>query len=137
MTHNGRHDRIRHTASGALAALIVVGAIAGTGALAASPQAKTGGSATTPAPCAAPDKRSAAHGPDNPQPFLNAIHQLVTAGTLTAAQGQVVDREVQMGRVNTDILAASGINGAALHAVQQALQSTKRALAPAGSTAAK
>jgi hypothetical protein len=42
---NGSYRRLRHTATGALAALAAVGAIAGTGALAANPHAKTHGHA--------------------------------------------------------------------------------------------
>jgi hypothetical protein len=138
-----KHDRIRHTATGALAALIVVGAIAGGSALAANPQAKTGGRVAPKALAAkaasfvAPDKSRVARPPVDQQPFFNAVHRLVQDGKITAAQGQIVDAEILTGRVDTDTLAARGFNAAALQAVQQALGNAKRALAPGGHSAVK
>ena len=61
---------------------------------------------------------------------MNAIQQLVNDGTITATEGQAVDREIQAGRVDTDTLASSGFTQAQLQAVEQALGNTKRALAP-------
>jgi hypothetical protein len=130
--------RLRYTATGALAALAVVGAIAGTGALAAKPHANPGHHAVL-ANCGATktptspvqDKTGAPHPPANPQAFLSAIQQLVDNGTITATEGQAVDREIQAGRVDTDTLASSGFTPTQLQAVQQALGNTKRALAAA------
>jgi hypothetical protein len=62
---------------------------------------------------------------------LDAIQQLVDNGTITATEGQAVDREIQAGRVDTDTLASSGFTPTQLQAVQQALGNTKRALAAA------
>jgi hypothetical protein len=56
--------------------------------------------------------------------FLDAIQQLVDNGTITAAEGQTVDREIQQGRVDTQTL--SGSTQAQLAAVRQALRNTKR-----------
>jgi hypothetical protein len=132
---NGRYARVRYTATGALAALAAVGVIAGTGALAANPHAKTHGHAalangsTTKTPASpVPDKTHTPQPSANPQPFLNAIQQLVDNGTITATDGQAVDREIQAGRIDTDTL--TGFTQAQLQAVEQALSNAKRALAP-------
>jgi hypothetical protein len=132
---NSRSARFRYTATGALAALAVVGAIAGTAALAAKPPAKTRNHAAV-ANCAATTKTPAApvpektHAPQpsaNPQLFLNAIQRLIDNGTITATEGQAVDREIQEGRVDTQTL--TGFTQAQIQAVEQALGNTKRALA--------
>lgn len=141
---DARSARIRHTATGALAALAAVGAIAGTAALAARPGAKThrraavvSASTTKVAPdpyaptSAAPGKTGTAPPPATPQPFLNAIQRLVENGTITAAEGQTVDSQIQTGRLDTDTLASSGFTPTQVQAVQQALSNTKRALGPA------
>ena len=135
---NNRSARLRYTATGALAALAAVGAIAGTAALAAKPPAKTRDhvaatncAATTKAPALPlPDKTHAPQQSANPQPFLNAVQQLVDNGTITATQGQAVDRELQEGRVDTQTL--SGFTQAQMQAVEQALGNTKRELAASG-----
>ena len=135
---NGRFARIRYTATGAVAALAVAGAIAGTAALAARPHAKsrghtavaTGPATKTPA-SGVPDKTQVPRPPVDHQPFLDAIRQLVDNGTITAAEAEVVDREIVAGRVDTDTLASSGFTAAQLPAVQQALGNAKRALATA------
>ena len=130
-----RSTRLRYTATGALAALAVVGAIAGTGALAAKPPqhravvANCGATKTPTSPV--PDKTQAPHPEANPQAFLSAIQQLVDNGTITATEGQAVDREIQAGRIDTDTLASSGFTPTQLQAVQQALGNAKRALAAA------
>jgi hypothetical protein len=137
---NSRSARLRYTATGALAALAVVGAVAGTAALAANPPAKTRShvaaancAAATKTPATktpaspAPDKTDAPQTSASPQPFLNAIQQLVGKGTITAAEGQAVDREIQGGRIDTRTL--SGFTQAQLQAVEQALGNVKRALA--------
>jgi hypothetical protein len=118
---NHRSARVRYTATGALATLAVVGAIAGASALAAKPHAKTPGAPV-------PGKTHASQ-PGSSQPFLNAVQQLVNAGTITAAEGQALNSQIQTGRVDTDTLASIGFTAAQLQAVQQALASTKQALA--------
>lgn len=135
---NGRHARLRHTATGALAALAAVGAIIATTALAANghPRAAVVNRAATKAPASpAPDKIHAPKASPGPQPFLNAVQRLVDNGTITATEGQTVDREIVAGRVDTETLASSGFTPTQLQAVQQALGNTKRSLAPAGSSA--
>lgn len=133
--HNARYARLRHTATGALAALAAVGAIAGAVALAAKPRANTHGHAAaanrgaTKMPASpAPDKTHTPPPAVNHRPFLNAIQQLVNDRTITAAEGQAVDREILAGRVDTDTLTSSGLTQAQLQAVQQALGNAKRAL---------
>ena len=135
---NGRYTRLRYTAMGALAALALVGAIAGTGALAARPPAKAhahaaraSGRAAKTATSPGPDKAQTPPPPVNHQPFLDAIQRLVRDGTISATQGQAVDTEIQTGRVDTQTLASSGFTQVQLQAVQQTLSNTKRALAPA------
>ena len=75
-----------------------------------------------------PDKTQTPQQAVNHQPFLNVIQQLVDNGTITAAEGQAVDREIQAGRVDTDTL--TGFTQSQLQAVEQALGNAKRALAP-------
>jgi hypothetical protein len=132
-----RHARLRYTATGAVAALAAAGAIAGAVALAAPPPAKLPGHTTAAtiravkaANCSAPDKTPAPNTPADNQPFLTAVQQLVNNGTITGAEGQVVDREIQAGRLETDTLTAAGFNQTQLQAVEQALGNVKRALAP-------
>jgi hypothetical protein len=133
---HGRSARLRDTATGALAALAIVGAIAGTAALAANPHAKTHGHAAlvhgraTKTPTSPlPDKTLAPQPAVNQQPFFNAIGRLVDNGTITAPEGQALDREIRTGRVDTDTLASSGFTRTQLEAVAQALGDTKRAIA--------
>ena len=131
---DARYARLRHTATGALAALAAVGAIAGTVAL-ANPGGKAHGHAAAndttanTVTCPAPTKDPASAPAVNDQPFLTDIQRLVDAGTITAAEGQVVDREIQLGRIDTDTLAAAGFTQAQMQAVQQALSDTKRSMA--------
>jgi hypothetical protein len=144
-----RYSRLRYTATGALAALAAVGAIAGTVALAANPRTKphpnagaisapTTKTPTTKTPTGpAPVKTQTSQPPVNQQPFLTAIQQLVDDGTISATEGQTVEREIQAGRVDTDTLASSGFNQAQLQAVQQALGSAKQALAATAQRAPK
>jgi hypothetical protein len=138
--HTGRYARLRYTATGALAALAAVGLVAGAVALAANPGAKAHGHAavasaprtktvTAPLPV-----KPTVHKTGTPQPavarvFLNDVQRLVDAGTITAAEAQVLDGEIQAGRVDTDTLASSGFTANQLQAVQQALTTTKLALA--------
>jgi hypothetical protein len=132
---NPRYARLRHTAIGALAAVAAVGAIAGTVALAAKPNAKpraraaaASGAPTKTPSSPLPTKVRAPH-PGSSQPFLTAVTRLVQDGTISTAEGQVLDREIQVGTVDTQALASSGFTQAQLQAVQQALSTTKRALA--------
>ena len=133
----GRYTRLRYSAAGAVAALAAVGVIAGAGALAAKPPATGHGgkeahaSLTKSVSPAVPAKSPAQAPVANHQPFFDAIQQLVAGGTLTAAQAQAVDGEIQAGRVDTDTL--TGLTPAQLDAVEQALGGAKRALAPATS----
>lgn len=134
---NSRRARLRYTATGALAAIVVVGAIAGTEALAAKPSASTHGHAVVAncriakAPASPASGKTGTSQPDFPQPFLTDVQQLVNNGTISTAEGQVLDREIQAGRIDTQTLASSGFTPTQLHAVQQALSNTKRALASA------
>ncbi len=141
---SNRSTRLRYTATGALAALVLVGAIAGTAALAAKPSAHAPRRAPV-ANCdttktAAPGVKAETGAPEpkaDPQPFLNDIQRLVDNGTITAAEAQVVDHEIQAGRVDTDSLAAAGFTQAQVQAVQQALSSTKRGIAAAAHAGSK
>jgi hypothetical protein len=132
---NNRHARLRYTATGAVAALVAAGAIAGAVAIAAGPNAKTQGQGAvstgsiTKTPMSPVDKSHAAPPAVDHRPFLNAVQQLVGDGTITAAEGQAVDREIVAGRVDTDTLASSGFTPAQLQALQQALSQTKSAMA--------
>jgi hypothetical protein len=142
--HDQRYARLRYTAAGAAATLAVVGAIAGTAALAAKPSAHTprralvaNCDATKTAAPGVKDKTGAPEPPANPQPFLDDIQRLVDNGTITAAEAQVVDREIQAGRIDTDSLRAAGFTQAQFDAVQQALSSTKRGLASAAHNTSK
>jgi hypothetical protein len=127
-----RSARLRYTATGALAALVAAGAIAGTVALADSPPA-----AKTPCQPAAtsgpgmtdPGKVGAPQPAATPQPFLNAVQRLVGDGTITGAEGQALDREIVSGRVDTQTLTSDGFTPAQIDAVQQALGNSKQALA--------
>ena len=131
-----RSARLRYTATGALAALALVGAVAGTEALAARPPAKAHGHAAmaqhaltkTPSPASpGPGKTGAPPPAVNQQPFLSAIQQLVDSGTITQAQAQVVDQQIQAGRIDTDTL--TGFTQAQVDAVGQALAHVKQTLA--------
>jgi hypothetical protein len=137
-----RSARLRYTATGALAALAAVGAIAGTAALAAKPDAKAParvavakGGATKAPTSPIPNKAQVPGPPVNHQPFFSAVQQLVDHGTITATQGQAVDREIAAGRVDTDTLA--GFTPGQVQAVQQALGNAKRALAATVSSTTK
>jgi hypothetical protein len=139
-----RSARLRYTAAGALASLALVGAIAGTAALAAKPAARASDHAAvakqdaTKTPGSAVAEKTGAPKPGvDPQPFLNDIQSLVSNGTITASEAQTVDREIEAGRVDTDSLRAAGFTAAQVQAVQQALDNTKRGLAGAAHSASK
>ena len=109
----GRSARLRYTATGAVAALIAAGAIAGPSVLAATPQAKahpqaaaaSGGHVKTPRPGAG---NAGAPQPGSSQPFLLTVQRLVNAGTITGAQGQAVDRQILAGSLDAQTLTSSG-----------------------------
>ena len=145
--HSPRHVRVRQTAIGALAALAAVGAAASATALASKPHARPHRLH------AAVDSSKAQSPPDqvhgkiqpsqpgtvktpgsqpapNPQPFLDAVTQLVDNGTITAAQGQIFDDQIQTGRVDTDALVGGGFTHSQANAVQQALGRVKQSMAP-------
>jgi hypothetical protein len=140
---NGRYVRIRYTATGALAALAAIGAIAGAVALAANPHAKAHGhpavangskskSPTSPGPA-----KTHAPQPGSSRPFLAAAQRLVNDGTITAAEGGILEREIRLGSFDTQTLAAGGFSQTQLQAVEEALSNTKRALAPAATRQTK
>jgi hypothetical protein len=126
-----RSARLRYTATGAVVALAVAGAIAGAGALAAKPPAAKPPAAKPAAVTPAVAKPPAAnHAPAaDPRAFLNDVQRLVANGTITAAEGRAVDREIIDGRIDTGTLASSGFTPSQLDAVQHALVNTKRGLA--------
>ncbi len=143
--HSPRYVRVRQTAIGALAALAAVGAIAGADALASQPHARThryhaavhGSKAESPSyqvhdksqPSQPGTVKTRGSQPaPNPQPFLDAITQLVDNGTITPAQGQIVDDQIQTGRVDTDALVAAGFTQSQADAVQQTLGSVKQSM---------
>lgn len=144
--HSPRYVRVRQTAIGALAALAAAGAIASAAALASKPHARPhrhqaihGSKAQSPSdqvqgqsqpsqPGTVKTRRS--QPAPNPQPFLDAVIQLVDNGTITAAQGRIVDDQIRTGRVDTDALVAAGFTQSQADAVQQALGSVKQSMAP-------
>jgi predicted amino acid dehydrogenase len=145
--HSPRYVRVRQTAIGALAALAAVGAIASAAALASKPDARPhrhhadihGSKAQSPSDQvkrqSQPSQPGAVKTPGsqpapNPQPFLDAVNQLVDNGTITAAQRQIIDDQIQTGRVDTDALVAGGFTQSEADAVQQALGSVKQSMAP-------
>jgi predicted amino acid dehydrogenase len=145
--HSPRYVRVRQTAIGALAALAAVGAIAGAAALASEPHARPhrhhaaayGSKAQSASDQVQGKSQPSQPGtvkprgsrPDpNPQPFLDAVTQLVDNNTITAAQGQIVDNQIQTGRIDTDALVAAGFTQSQADAVQQALGSVKQSMAP-------
>jgi len=98
---NNRSVRLRYTAVGALAALVIVGALAGTAALAARPHAqthghaamakgwaRTNGASKTPTP-PVPGKTHASQ-PASDQPFLNDVQRLVDDAPTTAETSAVM-----------------------------------------------
>jgi hypothetical protein len=144
--HNRPHVRLRYTGTGALAALAAAGAIAGATALAANTHARPHRHAhrhaavTSDRNRSAPNPSAAKHGPPappraNPQPLLNAIQRLVDNGTITARQGQILDRQIRAGRIDSNTL--TGFTAAQLQAVQQALANVKRGLAAAAHSGSK
>jgi hypothetical protein len=145
--HSPRYVRVRQTAIGALAALAAVGAIASAAALASKPHARPhrdhaaihGSKAQSPSDQVQGQSQPSQPGTvktrgsqptPNPQPFLDAVMQLVHNGTITAAQGRIVDDQIRTGRIDTDALVATGFTQSQADAVQQALGSVKQSMAP-------
>jgi predicted amino acid dehydrogenase len=145
--HSPRYVRVRQTAIGALAALAAVSAIAGAAALASTPHARphrdhpavhrskaqspsdqVQGKIQPSQPATVKTRQS--QPAPTPQPFLDAVTQLVANGTITAAQGQIVDGQIQTGRLDTDALVAAGLTQSQADAVQQALGRVKQSMAP-------
>lgn len=127
--------RVRYTAAGALVALAAIGAIGATGAL-ASPHTRRHAHVTTSsdgaakAPVSPAPTKSHASQPASDQPFLSDAQQLVGNGTITSAEAQILDSEIQSGTVDTGTLASDGFTAPQIQAVQQALTSTKESLGP-------
>jgi hypothetical protein len=141
--HSPRYVRVRQSAIAALAALAAVGALAGAGALASQPHRYHAAAHGSKAQSASDQvhgksqpsqpgtvKTRGSQPAPNQQPFLDAVTQLVDNGAITAAQGQVVDDQIQTGRVDTDALVAAGFTQNQADAVQQALGSVKQSMAP-------
>ena len=67
-----------------------------------------------------------------PGPFLAAVAQLVQAGTITDAQAQVVDADIQAGSIDPQQLVASGtLSSAQMQAVNDRLVAVKESVRPA------
>lgn len=122
-SHQRRFTRIRYTATGALATLAAVGAIAGTVALAAGSHAHaaassgttTTGQTTQPGPV-----KQWTSGQWNPTAMQADVQRLVNDGTISAAQGQVLDSSIQAGRIIRQTLVSNGFTDAQIQAVQEA-----------------
>jgi hypothetical protein len=123
----GRYARFRHAATGALAALAAVGLIAGGAALAAGTRHKPHHHAKVASGVPIKTPTSSAQPPANPQPFLNAVEQLVSNGTITTTQGQAVDRQLRQGYFDSSTL--TGLTQAQIQAVENAIGNAKQALA--------
>jgi hypothetical protein len=127
-----RLARLRHTAVGALAALAIVGAIAGIAAEAKTPGKRAHASASSGAAAKTPPAEGKAHAaqPGADQPFLGDARQLVGDGAITPAEGQVLEGEIESGTVDSGALAAAGFTATQVQAVEAALSTSKEALAP-------
>jgi hypothetical protein len=137
-----RYARLRYATTGALAALAAVGAIAGANALAAKSHTAahrhvtmTSDPSTTAAIPSPVKTGPPPQPPANPQGFLNAVRHLVESGTITAAQGEALDRDIRAGRIEPDTL--SGFTPTQLQAVQEALANVKRVLASSAHSTSK
>jgi hypothetical protein len=73
-------------------------------------------------------RKTRAPRPGSYEPFLTAVQHLVNDGTISTAEGQVLDREIQAGSIDAATLVSSGFTPTQLQAVEQALVSVKRAL---------
>jgi hypothetical protein len=122
---------------GALAALAAAGAIAGATALAAKTPAHPNShalmatkiaAASSASRAAGQAKKPPAHQAGGPRPFVNAVQRLVNDGTITAAEGQTVDRLILAGSLDPQALVSRGFTRPQVQATQLALQNAKRAL---------
>jgi hypothetical protein len=107
---------------GAVAGLVVAAAIIGPAALADS-----GGNGGTPAKA----KPAAAPAPNGvPGQFLNAVAQLVQAGTIDAAQGRALEAQIETGSMDPGRMVARGVVTASqMAAVNDRLVAVKKGLA--------
>jgi hypothetical protein len=116
--HNGRYTRIRYAAVGALAALAAGGAIAAVSA-----------TAGTDPPASKPPVRVTGPAQSVPPALQNAVQQLVSNGTITAAQGHTLDSDIKASTVHADQLASQGFTQTQIEAIGQMLTSAKLQLA--------
>jgi hypothetical protein len=69
------------------------------------------------------------------------VTQLVQAGTITQAQAQAVDAQIQAGRIDTEsLMSSAGLSAAQMQAVNDKLIAIKKSLAaqaPAGAVKQK
>jgi hypothetical protein len=129
-----RGRRWRAPVVGAMAGLAVAAAIVGQSALADS-----GGNAGAPAKA----KAAAAPAPGGvPHQFLDAVAQLVQAGTINAAQGRALDAQIETGSMDPRQMVSRGVLTASqMAAVNDQLVAVKKGLAaqmhpdPAGGNA--
>jgi hypothetical protein len=114
--------RWRAPVIGAVAGLAVAAAIVGQAALADS------GSGSAPPANA---KRAGAPAPGGvPHQFTDAVAQLVQAGTISAAQGQAVDAQIETGSMDPQQMVSRGVLTAAqMAAVNDRLIAVKKSLA--------
>jgi hypothetical protein len=130
----GRSGRKRWRAPviGAMAGLVVAGAIVGQSALADS--GSNAGTAANAKAASAPAVNKQAERPaqgDAPDQFFNAVAQLVQAGTISAAQGRAVDAQIQTGSMDPQQMVSSGVLTASqMSAVNDKLRAVKESLAP-------
>jgi hypothetical protein len=129
----GRFARTRHAAVGALAALALVGAVAGVAAEAQTHRQKPAhASAAAGAVTKTPPGGGKSHEfrPGSDQPFLAIGRELVADGTITTADGQVLRGQIEAGTVDSGALASAGLTASQIAALEAALTAGKEALAP-------
>jgi Asp-tRNA(Asn)/Glu-tRNA(Gln) amidotransferase B subunit len=128
----GRSGRKRWRAPviGAMAGLVVAGAIVGQSALADS--GSNAGTAANAKAASAPAVNKQAERPaqgDAPDQFFNAVAQLVQAGTISAAQGRAVDAQIQTGSMDPQQMVSSGVLTASqMSALNDKLRAVKQSL---------
>jgi hypothetical protein len=126
--------RWRAPVIGAVAGLAVAAAIVGQAALADTGSGSAPPAKTRPAGAPAPD--------GVPHQFIDAVAQLVQAGTIDAAQGRAVDAQIETGRMDPEQMVSRGVLTAAQMAtVNDRLVAVKKSLAaqapPAGAAGDK
>ncbi|HYZ79669.1 MAG TPA: hypothetical protein VE571_00290 [Solirubrobacteraceae bacterium] len=123
--------RWRAPTMGAIAGLVVAAAIVGQSALADS--GGNGGTPATAKAASAPgtDKQGGGQAAgDTPRQFLDAVAELVQAGTISAAQGRAVDAQIQTGSMDPQQMVSSGVLTASqMAAVNDKLSAVKQSLA--------